>query len=259
VTYQIIVQRLTDYVWLAVSRALDDEQVLRVGRILWALRLGLAELKDYYENSLQEVTVPNDQLHPRFFPSTTSLSVNGSDFHFKYLQPLQLEPSCVTFLARRHDSQGKIVVKFVRRYNLNAHQYMADLNLAPKLVHHALVGPNYGDLCIVVMEYVKGQTMSDIYHRDMVPAKAKNAVQNAIKVLNKGGWIFGDLKRQNVMLASNDGPVEGRIRLIDFDWVCKDKERRYPFHLSSTVCNLSGAQEFDWIEKKHQDNMLSMF
>ncbi len=49
---------------------------------------------------------------------------------------------------------------------------------------------------------------------------------------------------------------ENRIRFIDFDWAGKIGEVRYPFHLASCICEISGALEYDLILKEHNTKML---
>lgn len=81
-----------------------------------------------------------------------------------------------------------------------------------------------------------------------------------MEVLNEGGFVFGDLRRLNIMLADKANPHsdDSCIRFIHFDWVGKEgKDLRFPFHLSGMIRGVTGATEYDMIQKKHQDYLFN--
>ncbi|KAJ3796359.1 hypothetical protein GGU11DRAFT_831818 [Lentinula aff. detonsa] len=265
-TSRVITQRLSPYEWLGCSRVLDDDQVLQVARRLYALRLSIADLKEYYQNLPSPVVQP-DHIHPRFCPCIKSFSLDGEDVQFVYVQPLQRDPSSVTFKAIRSDTQSPIVIKFARRYGEDAHKWMVDKRLAPKLLTCESLGEKYGNLLLVVMEFVEGQTLHDAYDStEPLPENVRYGVRKALDVLAQGDFVFGDLRRPNVMLENEnenenedeelEDPLEKRIRFIDFDWAGREgSDLRYPFHLASVVRKASGALENDPITRAHQDKM----
>ncbi|KAJ3733131.1 hypothetical protein DFJ43DRAFT_1069382 [Lentinula guzmanii] len=267
-TSRVITQRLSPYGWLGCSRVLDDDQVLQVARRLYALRLSIADLKEYYQNLPSPVVQP-DHIYPRFCPCIKSFSLDGENVQFVYVQPLERDPSSVTFKAIRSDTQSPIVIKFARRYGEDAHKWMADKRLAPRLLACESLGEKYGNLLLVVMEFVKGQTLHDAYDStEPLPEYVRYGVRKALDVLAQGDFVFGDLRRPNVMLENEnenenededeelDDPLEKRIRFIDFDWAGREgSDLRYPFHLASVVRKASGALENDPITRAHQDKM----
>ncbi|KAG7090483.1 hypothetical protein E1B28_009597 [Marasmius oreades] len=263
-TSRTIVQRLTPYEWLAVSRAMDDAQVLRVARILYALRVAIHEdLRNYYKD-LKPPTVLEGHVHPRHCPFISSFELvedeqQARPVEFDYVKPLERGHTCAAFLVRRRDVNELAVVKFVRRYGADAHRLMADEGLAPALIHYGPLGdPHAPDLHIVVMEHVVGRTLYDLYGDGDLPGGVKSAIQDALKKLNHGGFIFPDLRRPNVMVTTggDDGNVEGYLRFVDFDWVCqKDEGMRYPCHLSEELRRCSGAKDYDVITLQHQERM----
>ncbi|KAJ3795603.1 hypothetical protein GGU11DRAFT_837427 [Lentinula aff. detonsa] len=261
-TSRVITQRLSPYEWLGCSRVLDDAQVLQVARRLYALRLSIADLKEYYQNLPSPVVQPN-HIHPRFCPCINSFSLDGKDVSFVYVQPLERGPSSVIFKAVRCDTKSPIVIKFARRYGEDAHKWMADKGLAPKLLTCKSLGADYDDLLLVVMDFVEGQTLHDAYDStEPLPKDVRDSVRKALDVLAQGDFVFGDLRRPNVMLENeNEGeklevPLEKRIRFIDFDWAGREgSDLRYPFHLASVVRKASGASENDPITRAHQDKM----
>ncbi|KAJ3979667.1 hypothetical protein F5890DRAFT_1569265 [Lentinula detonsa] len=265
-TSRVITQRLSPYEWLGCSRVLDDDQVLQVARRLYALRLSIADLKEYYQN-LPSPDVEHDHIHPRFCPCIKSFSLDGENVQFVYVQPLERDPSSVTFKAIRSDTQSSIVIKFARRYGEAAHKWMADKRLAPRLLTCESLGEKYDNLLLVVMEFVEGQTLYDAYDStEPLPEYVRYGVRKALDVLAQGDFVFGDLRRPNVMLENEtenehedeelEVPLEKRIRFIDFDWAGREgSDLRYPFHLASVVRRVSGALEHDPITRVHQDKM----
>lgn len=135
---------------------------------------------------------------------------------------------------------------------------MASKGLAPELLSVTSLGEIYDNLHLVAMEYIEGKTLHDAFGADgLLPLDVRESVHNALEVLSKEGFVFGDLRRPNVMLVHGTEPVCKRIRLIDFDWAGKEgSDLRYPFHLASVVRGPSGASDYDLITRVHQDNML---
>ncbi|ESK88924.1 hypothetical protein Moror_13206 [Moniliophthora roreri MCA 2997] len=259
-TSRTIVQRLSSYEWLACSRVLDYDQVFNIGRLLYALRLAIAELKEYY-STLAAPTVLPGHIAPRFCPSITSfIDSNEQTVNFSYVTPLLHYPMCGIFLVKLVDGEGAgtfAVVKFIRRYGAAAHTWMAERGFAPRLIQHTSLGSKYGSLALVVMEYIDGETLDDLYPAG-VPDEVRHVIRRALDVLGEGGFIYGDLQKQNIMLARSNGDesVEKRLRFIDFDWACREGDGvRYPFHLSRLVRELSGADDYEIIERKHQESM----
>ncbi|KAF9024274.1 hypothetical protein BDZ89DRAFT_1069246 [Hymenopellis radicata] len=259
-----IVQRLSSYEWLGCSRVFDDAHVLRVAQILYALRLSVEELNTYY-TTLTPPSASKDCVHPLVFPAFTSFTDdNGQEAHFEYVQPLEPESfQCVTFLARLLDGDRtgeRIVVKFVDRYSTEAHNLLAGHDLAPRLIRHQVLGPIYGALAMVIMDYIEADSLAEL-ELDYDDMKAIDAtVRRALDLLGEEHLIFGDLRPQNVMLLDGKEPVEKRVRFIDFDWACKEGDGvRYPFHLSGAVRRASGAKDYDVITRAHQEAMFKMF
>ncbi|EEB89619.1 hypothetical protein MPER_12262 [Moniliophthora perniciosa FA553] len=301
-TTRTIVQRLSGFEWFGASRVLDTQHVLKLGRLLYALRLGIAELKEYYSKLEAPTVIPGTDsdsdsdsdsdpgsdsgsetetetetkakvkvkpkpktvtpVPPRFCPYVNSfVDSEGQTIHFSYVTPLEHDPVCATFKAKLLDGQdaGKlVVVKFVESYGVDAHRHLAKKGFAPQLLHDGTSGPHYGDLSLIVMDFVEGQTLHDLY-QGAIPKDVRKAIRKVLDELAKKQFIIGDLRRPNVMLVEAedaDESVEKRLRFIDFDWACREGDgMRYPFHLASVVREPSGAREYDIIERKHQESM----
>lgn len=262
-TSKVIVQRLTDYVWLGNSRVNDNDHVLRVARILYSLQVSIQALQMYYKD-LKPQPLEKNKPHPRFFPSITSYRCDSKNVNFTYCSPLELNDTCVIFLATLDAEEGqKVVVKFVSHYGEEAHRILAQLQLAPELLYCGPIGGydvSYGKLQMVVMEYIQGQTLA---YGELLPRDVKNAVEKGLGELHSRGIVYGDLRRQNIMIADaagqdNEENIGNRVRFIDFDWAGKVGEVRYPLHLSSCISEASGGLEYDLIQKDHDTNMLNV-
>ncbi|ESK82402.1 hypothetical protein Moror_12171 [Moniliophthora roreri MCA 2997] len=167
-----IVQRLSGFEWFSCSRALDNEQVINLGRLLYALHLGIAELKQYYSN-LVAPTVISGHVAPRFCPYINSVvDSTGRTVNFSYVQPLEPELTCATFQAKlldREDAGKLVVVKFVKQYCAAAHTWLAGKGFALCLVYDGSSGPQYGGFALMVMDYVEGKTLHVLYDEEVLP------------------------------------------------------------------------------------------
>jgi serine/threonine protein kinase len=250
-----IVQRLTDFIWVGLSATLDEPHYNRVARIMDSLRRNVQKLRDYYRDLDVVAPVPKG-LHPRYFPSIGAyLDEANSVITFDYIQPLEIEPTCVTFLARTTSGTAKsIVVKFVQRYGEDAHRLLAKANLAPELLYYGRIGvqegdPSYGHLRMVVMEYIDGETLDKAKR---IPPMSRDCIRHALDLLHKSGYVFGDLRPPNVMVTKNQ-----EIKLIDFDWAGLHMKAQYPILISRNLPWPEGVEALCLMETSHDDDMFA--
>ncbi|TFK20558.1 hypothetical protein FA15DRAFT_646854 [Coprinopsis marcescibilis] len=228
-----VVQRLTDYIYLGRTRAIDDTNTRRIARIFHALRSGLVELKSFYET-----LAPRSRNAPisvdRFFPCATSyVAEDKSIVSFRYRRYLKEQsPTCVAFLAEG-PARRQLVVKFVERYGAEAHRLLADSGQAPALLYYGDVwhdGPAEG--CrprkMVVMEYVDGKV-----GEGRVSDEVREAVRAAVARLHSRNLVHGDIRRPNIVVAHGEGTERSRTKLLDFDWAGTQGVARYPLYLSA--------------------------
>ena len=212
---------------------------------------------------------------PCFFPYPTKFKERqaGTDAkaeykQFKYIDVPDADPTNVTFFAEvTSEPPGqRLVIKFVDRYGVEAHDLLAQENMAPRLLYcGSLDGENdvrdspshaegriecglyVGPLRMVVMDRVE-----HVQAKDDWPGDAREQIKAAIDKLHERDLVFGDLREPNVLFS------EDSAFLIDFDWAGKANEARYPRGLSTDV---------DWpdevvrlerrpIEARHDDHML---
>ena len=158
---------------------------------------------------------------------------------FKYVNLPDADSTNITFFAEVVNSEPlrKLVVKFVDRYGVEAHEALAEEGMAPKLLYYGtLDGQNdlrasedkgrfehglfIGPLRMVIMEYIESEKW---------PEDAREQVKKAIDLLHGKGFVFGDLRQPNILFSG------GKVFLIDFDWAGKNREARYPRGLSTGV------------------------
>ncbi|KAF9024245.1 hypothetical protein BDZ89DRAFT_954897 [Hymenopellis radicata] len=251
--HKTVVQRLSGYEWHACSRIDDDAQVLAAARRFFALRCAVAELAEYYRGV--QPTTPSDRYYPSF---NSYIDENNNSVEFRYVKPLEMDLSCIVFLAERLDNGVQFVVKFVSRYNAAAHTYMAAGGYAPRLLCHQPLGPGYGGWALVAMDYVAGETIFKKYGAGPLPDDVRGAIRDALDYLHSEKYILPDLRRPNVMILdqAEDLLMGQRIKIIDFDWVSVEGDgARYPFHLSTPLEKLAKAKEYDVITRAHEENM----
>lgn len=166
----VVVQELTDFIWIG-GHPYDDDKLKTVTRVLAALGRGIAELEDFYK----KLSFRDSQDSQRFFPFIRQYTVGEQIVKFSYkaylTEKISESPSKAIFLATTETKNGresrrKIVVKFVRRYNPNAHRLLATAGRAPELLYCSDEDPNSPDLAgliMVVMGYVDGKTAHQQY------------------------------------------------------------------------------------------------
>ena len=257
-TERCVVQRLTDYIWIPVHFALNDDQFLRVGHVLLALKESVALLKNWYDDVFERGEPPFDVSHPvpysRFFPTPDTYICNGNPVQFKYRQRLETNPSCVTYPAMTVEAEPKdVVVKFVTRYGDEVHKAMGEAGLAPKLLYYGPIDiapdmPSYGRLKMVVMEYVDGRTAFDT---QSLPPNFHHRLKKAVEYCHGRGFVFGDLRTPNVMITK-----DWKVQLIDFDWAGREGEVTYPVSISRNIEWPKGVAALEPIFRQHDLDML---
>jgi len=131
----MIVQRLTDYVWIGNDTVLNEPSIYRVARILHALGKNMNRLEAYYQSLKVRPLLPNE-LHRRFFPSINTYHASDSTLiDFRFVKPLERESICTTFLAETEGPSPR-----PHRYNKEAQNILSASNMVPKLLYFGKVG-----------------------------------------------------------------------------------------------------------------------
>ena len=247
----MIVQRLTDYVWVGLDSVLYESHLTHIARIFYALKTNLERLKLYYEKVQPTGDFP---VGSRYFPSITAYRHGDKVITFKYVGFLENCPDCITLRARTNTEPTQdIVVKFVDRYGEKAHRLLAAEGLAPKVLffgspHLEDEQPSYRSISMVVMEFIDGVTLDKAK-----PSLNKETteivrfeVEKALKVLHSEGLVFGDLRSPNIMVTKAK-----QVKLIDFDWAGVEGQTKYPFLISQVIDWPEGVKPLAVLQRSH--------
>ena len=254
----VIVQRLTDYIWVGLDSILKESHITNVARIFYALNASLQKLDSYYEKVQPTSGSPIDS---RYFPSITAYPDGDGFIYFKYIGFLENCPDCTTLRARTTTEPPQdIVVKFVDRYGKRAHDVLAAEGLAPKLLFcgspclSIKQQPSYQSLSMVVMEYIDGETLAQIKEEmnEQTTKKVRLELQCALDLLHDNGLVFGDLRPPNVMITKAH-----EVKLIDFNWAGEKGQAKYPYLISPEVDWPEGVKALAVMETDHDLDMLS--
>lgn len=251
---RVEIEPLTDYIWLG-SYPHHDFRLRRVARILKALATGLRNLDEFYRTLT--IVKSDSRLSSRLFPYIRSYTISDELVHFRYVSRLAAgNPEKAIFRAKKERDGGDIVVKFTYRYNAKAHQVLARQGLSPTLFYigdthsSALTSPNglYGAPKMVIMEFLQGSSAEVMYYRAPPPSFVYEDVLAAISALHKEGFVFGDLRRPNIMVSRNTPSRNTRrAKLVDFDWCGQDGHDRYPSAMNMSI---------DWHEDVNRDAVM---
>ena len=262
VTERVIIQRLTDCVWVGFDSVPNDTQITQVARVFSALKTGVQNLRSYYKGLPPNEISLSDS---RYFPWITTYRGDNGPVQFKYLGYLENIPDCVTLRARTWPEPGQnIVVKFVDRYGERAHRMLADKGLAPQLFYHGPLSaeqdgsnnqrPSRHSFSMVVMEYIEGKVLSkvkdDVGEMKKMETKVRQELQRALDILHSNELVFGDLRPPNVMITN-----AGEVKLIDFNWAGVQGQVRYPPLISKGLW-AEGVEALGVIKVEHDIEML---
>ena len=249
---RLTTERLTDYVYLGPHPSREgrsglDEGIRRVARILRALAISTALLKDHYSGLDRQAILdsPDAPLPPHYQNFTT----DGVTYKLKYKRRLSDDQGKAVFVASIEPASQvggpDVVVKFAHSYCKDAHMLLAQRSFAPRLRYCEEV-ESVG-MHVVVMDLAVGKHAKATLNDKSLVRK----LQTAIQALHDAGFVHGDLREPNILVT------EGDVKIIDFDWCGKDGEVRYPASI-----NLGGSLGWDrdvarggLIKKEHDQRM----
>ncbi|KIM42779.1 hypothetical protein M413DRAFT_26774 [Hebeloma cylindrosporum] len=291
-TDRIIVQRLTDLMLVGQSEFEEDLRTYRLALVFMALRSCLTDLERFYRRLDEDKTIPPQvslkQRHPRFFPYPTSFVEHGTVVHFKYLEPMSEYSQSVTYKARIVNypddcAKRDIVVKFVTKYGLEAHQFLSGLGHAPGLRYYGplsgennlltsepsintptTASPSFPGLALVS---TRQMVIMDFIKAGPTPSNAHQQVSDVVKILHDNGYVFGDLRSSNVLFDMSNK----KVKFVHFDWSGRyhrgepesesssDMEQyaHYPLNLSMRILWPEGVEVLAPIRPAHDLAMLN--
>ena len=125
------------------------------------------------------------------FPYPTSITTTqGTAAHCMYVK--QLSRLCFTGLPQPHD--WNVFIKYCKTYIVAAHQTMASAGYAPALLGSAELVQGWW---LIVSEF------NDAVLWDEVEEKPHEILEVAVRSLHRAGFVHGDLRSSNILIASS--------------------------------------------------------
>ncbi|CAG8688957.1 12854_t:CDS:2, partial [Ambispora leptoticha] len=121
---------------------------------------------------------------------------NETKVQFDYLE--QLYDNKLLFVVEQKGNfhlPRKLLVKFVGRFEVEAHKACANLGIAPQLFGYQRIP---GKRHMIVMEFLEDYECLSLRE----PIEVKNAVKEAVKKMHDSGFVHGDLR--NIKKGGND-------------------------------------------------------
>lgn len=202
----------------------------------------------YRETSF--TSTPNRHF-PRIRSYTTASNETITLEYFKTLTSTSTPRRLPAYMAG--SSLGRdVVVKFVKEgYGEAVHRPLAKHGLAPTLHYISPQPVTYEGLFMVVMDIGGHYDADTRFTGRELPTKVRDAVRRAVEIMHQEGFVFGDLRRPNIMLSADGG-----VKLVDFDWAGKEGEARYPHDLNMAIEWAPGVTDGGIISEAHDLYML---
>ncbi|KAI9433727.1 hypothetical protein H4582DRAFT_2112768 [Lactarius indigo] len=127
-----------------------------------------------------------------------------------------------------------VIVKFCEQYHGNAHNLVAEASHAPELFFCERI---QGGVTMVIMGFIAGQDAYYRFKKVDLPSAILDDVKSAVRVLHDAGFVFGDLRRPNIIIDTTG--ARDQALLINFEWVGQDSQTRY-------LANLNNSGEIEW-------------
>lgn len=101
------------------------------------------------------------------------------------------------------------------------------------------------------MDYVDGEMITE---QTVLPRDFQVQMETILQYLHDHGYIFGDLRKQNVMVDRNE-----KVKLIDLDWCAQQDEGLYPLRMNPGIPWAEGMGPLQPMKKEHDLAMLKKF
>ena len=148
----------------------------------------------------------------------------------------------------------KLLIKFTRRYGIEAHRYCAELGLAPKVYGIERLA---GGWKAVIMAYLDSDFVT-LYKRTL-DGQIVAAMREAVRKMHEGGFVHGDLRDVNILYRRRRHHHRQDIVdivFVDWDWAGLAKEVKYPAMMNMEVLRHPDAVPHQFICGEHDDFLL---
>ena len=205
----VFVDKLINPVWLVTQH--NEEANFKIAQIFRALREAIVEIQKYYEEGGPMVIPPRFPAYQPF-----------NECPIQYVKAIKSHTYEGT-LTYYGNMQVNVIIKFVKQYSCEAHQFMHIKGYAPELIFHAegVNGTRYKAIVTKKIDFShRGYNISEEDKDDY-----DNKLKTALTTFNKGGYLFGNLLPKHIGYDT----ITGRIYILNYRWVMKQGDTKYPF------------------------------
>ena len=204
----VFVDKLIDPVWLVMQH--NEEAKFKIARIFRALREAIGEIQKYYAGEGPRVIPPRFPAYQPF-----------NECPIQYVKAIKSHT--YEGILTYSNEQVNVIIKFVKQYSCEAHQFMHIKGYAPELIFHAegVNGTRYKAIVTKKINFShRGYNISEDDKNDY-----HHKLNTALTTFKKGGYVFGNLLAKHIGYDENTK----KIYILNYRWVMKQGDTKYPF------------------------------
>lgn len=139
-------------------------------------------------------------------------------------------------------------MKFVQTYSEHTHQKCSDMGIAPKLLAVNVIAGNWK---MIVMSLLGSEfrPLNEVHGGKR--EKTRKYVFTAVNKLHEAGYVHGDLRGPNIMVAFGQESDKVQVKLVDFDWAGIQGDAHYPSFMNMDLKWPPNVKVGMCIEKEH--------
>ena len=220
----------------------NEEEMIKIVRILKALKHAIEKIKAYYRNVIQNT---NNSRYPTF----QSFNKDNIEYTIEYTETIK--PHMFKGIIT-NDENKEVIIKFVKQYSSEAHQFMHDKEYAPELIFHAeKIEGTCTQYTAIVMEYIPdARSLDELLLEEDEQYRISTCCIEALKVMHEDGYCHGKISSKSIFGKFQDGRI--KILIVNYEWAGRQGEARYP--LSADIPE--GVQPGDLITQEHNEKQL---
>ncbi|KAH9051961.1 hypothetical protein EDB87DRAFT_1660664 [Lactarius vividus] len=227
------VELFTGYIYLGGNPYDQELTILRAG-LFATVAEALRDLKQFYQGLKPKGTPQLNRLFPNPTYIVNKMPEERPTFCSRFEYEGRESDDYRRSLFRATYRNEGVIVKFCERYHGDAHNLVAEASYAPELFFCEKI---QGGVTMVIMKFIAGHDAYYRFRKVDLPSAILDDIKSAVRVLHDAGFVFGDLRRPNIIIDTTG--ARERALLIDFDWVGQDGQTQYP-------ANLNNSGEIEW-------------
>ena len=200
----VFVDKLIDPVWLVTQH--NEDAKFKIARIFRALREAIGEIQKYYDGGGPRVIPPRFPAYQPF-----------KECPIQYVKAIKSHT--YEGILTYSNEQVNVIIKFVKRYSHEAHQFMHIKGYAPELIFHA-EGVNGTRYKAIVTKKIAFSHYGYNVKKEVI----RHKFIEAVTTLYNGGFCHGNLLPKHIGYDT----VSKRIYILNYEWATKQNDTKYP-------------------------------